>query len=287
MARSLPAVLLPLLLLHAAHGASGAIGRPISMAAGLAAPAVQPRFEIVVGNKAYSSWSLRAWLALRMAAGAGGFAETCVGLSGSGSDASRADIMRHSPTGKVPALKDHALGVTVWDSLSICECVAEAFPEAQLWPADAAARAVSRSAAAEMHSGFGALRMAMPMNTRRLCSPRQDWSPQVLADVSRVCEIWELCRGRYSGDGPFLFGRFSIADAMYAPVVLRFRTYAPQLPSVAQAYCATIEGMPEVREWLEAAERETSRIAAYEGEDECKAVDGDKAVGGDKYGRAP
>ncbi len=90
-----------------------------------------------------------------MAAGAGGFAETCVGLSGSGSDASRADIMRHSPTGKVPALKDHALGVTVWDSLSICECVAEAFPEAQLWPADAAARAVSRSAAAEMHSGFG------------------------------------------------------------------------------------------------------------------------------------
>jgi len=174
------------LLLLSAHGAAAAIGKHIFMAADRS---IHPRLELVVGNKAYSSWSLRAWLALRVAAGSGHFRETNVLLAGAGSDANRDDLWRHSPTGKVPSLKDHRLDITVWDSLAICEAIAEIYPEAQLWPADAAARAVARSVAAEMHSGFSALRSAMPMNTR-LREPRAGYGAQVAADVARVCQVW-------------------------------------------------------------------------------------------------
>lgn len=126
-----------------------------------------PRFKLVIGNKAYSSWSLRAWLALHRAVGDQGFEECCVELAGAGSDANKAALMKHSPTGKVPALDDRLLDVTVWDSLAIAEHVAECYPAAKLWPSDARARAVARSVVAEMHSGFSALRSAMPMNVRR------------------------------------------------------------------------------------------------------------------------
>ena len=257
--------------------------------------------HLLIGNRAYSSWSLRAWLALRVAAGrpadggATSFAETVVELAGAG-NAGQRDAIRAlgSPTGKVPALRVPAQRlaaeegeggssavVFVWDSFAICEHVAElAPPSARLWPADPTARAVARSAAAEMHSGFGALRSHLPMNTRRRLrgggvaedeaeAERRCAAPGVRADIERICELWDECRAfgrRAAGGGPFLFGHFTIADAMFAPVVLRFRTYVDDgvLPAAARDYCAAIAAMPEVREWCAAAEEESWRIAQYE-----------------------
>ena len=233
----------------------------VASAASLPSVSGNARFKLVLGNRAYSSWSLRAWLALHHAAE--DFEEVCVELAGAGSDANRETLLKHSPTGKVPALQDRDLRATVWDSLAICEHIAECHPAAGLWPSEPAAKAIARSVAAEMHSGFAALRSAMPMNVRRH-SPGMTFSPAVLAEVERIVEIWERCRGQFGTGGPFLFGSFSIADCMYAPIVMRFRTYEPALPPVAAAYCEAVSSWPAVVEWVAAACQEHARIAQYE-----------------------
>lgn len=211
---------------------------------------------IYLGNKNYSSWSLRPWLALK-ATGAP-FAEVVIPLDQPGT---RGNILRHSPSGRVPALKHDEL--TVWDSLAICEYLAEAFPAAKLWPAEAPARAVARSVSAEMHSGFAALRGHLPMNIRSSFANR-GVTPEVQADINRVAAIWRDCRKRFGAEGAFLFGGFTIADAMYAPVVSRFRTYRVELESLAQAYADAIWALPAMQEWATAAGNEPMIIESAE-----------------------
>jgi len=232
-----------------------------------AAPSPE-RLCIVVGNKSYSSWSLRAWLALRVAAGPAGFTEHLVTLAGAGSDAQKQNLLKYSPTGKVPALFDAESGLSLWESLAICEYVAELFPAARLWPEHTAARALARAASCEMHSGFAKMRQALPMNVRRSV---QDFAGLnelgVAEDIARICELWQACFDfRFPGReaGPFLFGRFTVADAMFAPVVLRFASYHPALPEHAERYCSAIAAMPELEEWVQAALLEEARIRQYE-----------------------
>lgn len=207
---------------------------------------------LIIGNKNYSSWSLRAWLALRMAGLA--FEEQRIPLSVAGT---RAAILRHSPAGWVPVLHDGAL--TVWDSLAICEYAAEQAPQAGLWPAEAAARAHARAISAEMHAGFAALRSALPMNLRAE-GAHLALAPEVHAEVERVVAIWEGCRARSGLAGPFLFGSFTIADAMYAPVVTRFHSYGVALPPAARAYADAVRALPALCEWTAAARAEPERI---------------------------
>lgn len=211
---------------------------------------------IYLGNKNYSSWSLRPWLALKQTGAA--FEEVVIPLSES---TTRGTILRHSPSGKVPALKHGEL--VVWDSLAICEYLAETFPEAGLWPEDKAARAVARSVSAEMHSGFAALRQHLPMNVRS-SFPNRSPSPEAQADINRIAAIWRDCRKRFGGSGPFLFGRFSVADCMYAPVVSRFRTYKIEIEEVSQAYCDAVWALPAMQEWLTAATNEPMIIESAE-----------------------
>jgi glutathione S-transferase len=206
------------------------------------------RFTLVIGNKNYSSWSLRAWLALRQTGAA--FDEVVIPLDRA--DTAQA-IQQWSPAGKVPVLIDGDL--TVWDSLAIGEYLAEQYPEAGLWPSDAAARAVARSAAAEMHSGFAALRRDMPMDVRRRTArtPSRD----VAADIARICALWHECRARFGGGhGDFLFGDFTLADAVYAPVASRLVTYGVELPDTARAYVDAIMAAPAMRAWADAAAAE-------------------------------
>jgi len=213
------------------------------------------RPKLIIGNKNYSSWSLRAWLLLSEAGIE--FEEIRLSL-----DTPRfaADIAEYSPARRVPVLVLD--GCAVWDSLAIAETVNEIWPEKQLWPADASARAHARSLSAEMHSGFSALRDAMPMNCRAM--GRKVELPKALtADIDRIFEIWSDCGQRYPGEG-WLFGNFSIADAMYAPVVLRLRTYGINLPEAAKAYPARLLESEAMQDWLVAAESETEVIEADE-----------------------
>jgi glutathione S-transferase len=212
---------------------------------------------IYLGNKNYASWSLRAWLALKATGVA--FAEEVIPLFLPGS---KETLLKYSPAGKVPALHDG--DVVVWDSLAICDHLAERFPAAGLWPADPAARAMARSISAEMHSGFQALRAQFPMNIRS-SFPGREIGPEAQADINRVMAIWRQCRRRYgAGNGDFLFGRFTIADAMYAPVATRFRTYAIDLEGEADRYCAAITALPAMQEWTAAARNEPMVIDRYE-----------------------
>jgi glutathione S-transferase len=204
---------------------------------------VTREFTLVVGNKNYSSWSLRAFLAARTAGVA--FDEVLVRLSEPGS---RAELVKHSPAAKVPVLKHGAR--LVWDSLAIVEYLAEARADAGIWPADPAARAYARSIAAEMHSGFPALRAAMPMNLRKSL-PGKGRGRAVTEDIERVLAIWRDCRSRYGG--PFLFGQFSGADAMYTPVATRFRTYAVELDEPVRSYVDAVLARPDYLEWHAAA----------------------------------
>lgn len=219
---------------------------------------VVSRLKLIIGNRNYSSWSLRAWLALRVAGIA--FEEQRIPLYLPGS---KEKILAVSPAGKVPCLIDGDLHV--WDSLAICEYAAETHPE--LWPADPKARAHARSVSAEMHSGFQALRTHMSMNIRRRL-PGRGRTPEALAEAARVIALWSDCLARTAAGsqscGPFLFGRFSIADAMYAPVVLRFRTYEVELPDACRAYADAVLALPAMREWIAAAEAETEAIAQFE-----------------------
>jgi glutathione S-transferase len=210
---------------------------------------------LVIGNKNYSSWSLRPWLALRQAGLA--FDEVVIPLYQQGS---KAALLQHSPAGKVPVLVHD--GRAVWDSLAIMEYLAETFPTARLWPEDAQERALARSISAEMHAGFAALRAGMSMNLREHL-PGRKRSDAVAADIARVTAIWRDCRTRSGGRGPFLFGAFSIADAMYAPVATRFRTYGVELDPTCQAYADAILALPAFLEWQAAAQREPWVITTY------------------------
>ena len=211
---------------------------------------------LAIGNKNYSSWSLRPWLVLRQAGIP--FEEVRIPLYCPESDAA---LAKWSPSGKVPALHDGT--ATMWDSLAICETLAERFPEKRLWPADAAARATARAVSAEMHAGFAALRTHMSMNIRAR-RPGQGRTPECLADIGRIVAIWTTCRTRYGADGAFLLGDFSIADAMYAPVVLRFQTYAVALNGAAKSYAETILALPALQAWVADAIAESERIAQFE-----------------------
>jgi glutathione S-transferase len=195
--------------------------------------------KLVIGDRNYSSWSLRPWLAMKQAGLP--FEETFVRLRDAGT---KAKIYEFSPSGKVPCLIDG--DVTVWDSLAICEYLAELAPV--LWPADRAARAEARAVSAEMHSGFGALRSSMPMEIHA-SKPYDGRTAAVGADIARIVAIWENCRSRYAASGPFLFGTFSIADAMFAPVAWRFVTYAVELPPASQAWVEAMCALPAMQEW--------------------------------------
>jgi glutathione S-transferase len=213
---------------------------------------------LVIGNKNYSSWSMRPWLAMR-ACGIP-FEEVFIPLY-TDDKADKDRILSFTRSGKVPALIDG--DITVWDSLSIIEYLAERFPEAKLWPQDRAARAHARSIAAEMHSGFLPLRNECGMNLHRPIRA-VTLSADARANVARVEQVWTECRERYGELGPFLFGPFTAADAMYAPVVHRFRTYAIKVGPKAQAYMETMMALPAFAEWTRAGLAETLVIEKFE-----------------------
>ena len=214
---------------------------------------------LVIGNKNYSSWSMRPWIALR-ATGVS-FDEVLIPLYTG--DADKRRIVAFTPSGKVPVLVDG--DVTIWDSLAIIEYAAERFPKAQLWPDDVAARAHARSVSAEMHSGFAALRNECGMNIHRPVGAKP-LSDAAKADIARIQQLWADCRQRYGRSGPYLFGAFCAADAMFAPVIHRFRTFAIVLDPISQGYMAVMQALPAFREWTEAAMAETMMIARFENE---------------------
>jgi glutathione S-transferase len=213
--------------------------------------------KLVIGNKNYSSWSMRPWLALR--ANNIAFEEVFIPLFTG--DADKRRILEVPPSGKVPALVDG--DITVWDSLAIIEYLAERFPDARLWPEDRASRAHARSISAEMHSGFMALRSECGMNLHRPIGaiPLSD---DARANVVRVQQIWSECRSRYGKSGPFLFGAFTGADAMFAPVVHRFHTYAIEVTPVATDYMKAMMAQPAFQEWTRAGLAETIVIERFE-----------------------
>ncbi len=209
---------------------------------------------LVIGNKNYSSWSLRAWLFLKHAGVE--FQEILVRLDAADT---REQLERYGPSGRVPVLRHGKL--CVWDSLAICEYVAELSGKG--WPRATAARAVARAVSAEMHSGFTTLRSLWPMNARAR-NRRTAVTTALEADIERIDEIWNDCRGRFGEEGPWLFGHYSVADAMYAPVVLRFNTYGARISQTARWYMASVLEDAPLQEWLQAAKQEPWTIAADE-----------------------
>jgi glutathione S-transferase len=214
------------------------------------------KLTLIIGNKNYSSWSLRPWLLMRHHGIA--FDEVRLPLD---TPEFATGVERWSPSGRVPVL--HRGDLVVWDSLAICEYVNETFLDGRGWPRDATARAVARSVSAEMHSGFQALRGKMPMNIRSRY-PGKGMTPESRKDIDRIVVLWTECRERFGGGGSLLFGRFSVADAFFAPVVMRFHAYAVDVPRVAQEYCEAVQALAAVREWREAARRETEFVAEDE-----------------------
>jgi glutathione S-transferase len=217
------------------------------------------KLALVIGNKNYSSWSMRPWVLMREAKIP--FEEVPLKFDESGGGLRVAGIERYSAAGKVPVLLID--GEPVWDTLAICETVADLYPAKQLWPQDERARRVARSVCAEMHSGFQALRGAMPMNIRGRY-PGKGLNEKSGKDVQRVVAIWSDCRVRFGKGGPFLFGAFGIPDAFYAPVVMRFQTYAVEVPPAVRAYCEAVQSLAAVREWCDAARREIEFVAEDE-----------------------
>jgi glutathione S-transferase len=213
--------------------------------------------KLIIGNKNYSSWSMRPWVALKATGIA--FEEVVIPIYNGPEDKQR--IVDVSPSGKVPALIDG--DITVWDSLAIIEYLAERFPTAKLWPDDVAARAHARSVSAEMHSGFMALRNECGMNLHRPVGAKT-LSSDAQANIARIQEIWADCRARYGKAGPYLFGGFSGADAMYAPVVHRLRLYAIPVTRQTQAYMDTMMALPAFRQWTDEALAETLVIERFE-----------------------
>ncbi len=214
------------------------------------------KLTLVVGNQNYSSWSLRPWLAMRMAG-----LEFELIVAPLDLPETKDRIMEHSPAGRVPVL--HHGDLTVWESLAICEYAAELAPAAGLWPVDRDLRAIARAVSSEMHAGFGALRAALSMNLRA-DRPGVPITPAVLADIERITAIWRQCRQRAGARGPFLFGRFSIADAMFAPVAARFDTYHVSVGVEEQGYVDAVLSLGPMQEWRAAAQAEPWTIEADE-----------------------
>jgi glutathione S-transferase len=204
--------------------------------------------KLVIGDRNYSSWSLRPWLALKQSGLP--FEEIQIPLR---QTTTKAEILNYSPSGKVPCLIDGE--TVVWESLSICEYLAE--KAHTLWPSERKARAEARSIACEMHSGFAALRQGMPLDVRA-SQPFLQPSVDVKADVARIVAIWEDCRQHYGHKGPFLFGHFTNADAMYAPIVFRFLTYHVELPEASRKWVETMAALPAMQEWRQASIDEAS-----------------------------
>ena len=211
---------------------------------------------LVIGNKNYSSWSLRAWLALRKASVH--FEEKRLPLD---TREFEQEIGHYSPSRRVPVLIDDTR--VVWDSLAICEYVSENMDEGHLWPRNFAERAHARSISAEMHSGFAALREQMPMNCRAT-GRSVAMTPELEADIRRIDSIWTECRQKHSEHGPWLYGPFTVADAMYAPVALRFNTYNVPLTEMADVYMRHVLADVDVQSWIADAAEETEVVAADE-----------------------
>lgn len=212
--------------------------------------------QLVIGNKNYSSWSLRAWLlpAVHNIA----FEEIRIPL---GTEATKSKILRYNKAGKVPVLHDGES--VVWDSLAILEYISEQYLDGKGWPAEASMRAEARSCCAEMHSGFFTLREDMPMNCRAT-GRHVSISENLQKDITRVDDIWSTLREKYGEKGPWLFGSFSIADCMFAPVVFRFKTYGVAVSEESRVYMGTVLSEQRVKEWLQAVEQETERIEVAE-----------------------
>jgi len=217
-------------------------------------------FTIVIGNRNYSSWSMRGWLMAKIAGIE--FEEVVIPLD---LPETQPAIRKHSPSGRVPVLLHR--GLAIWESLAIAEYLNDLKPEAGLWPSSAAARAHARAISAEMHAGFAELRNNMPMNIRA-SYPGKGMTPGVRADIERITGLWRDCRKRFAGafqkDDGFLFGTFGAADAMYAPVVTRLRTYGVKVDSDGDAYCNAVLAHPAVKDWIDAAKHEPWLISAYE-----------------------
>lgn len=213
--------------------------------------------QLVIGNPNYSSWSLRPWLILKHHNIA--FDQIVVPFNPADTLSER--IAQYSPTRKVPVLRDGDF--IVWETLAIAEYLAERFPETNLWPAALSPRTHARAVSAEMHAGFAKLREHMTLNCRRRL-PGRGRALGVAEDIARVCEIWRDCRARYGSAGEFLFGAFTIADAMFAPVVLRFMTYEVSLDAVCRRYADTVLALPAIQAWLRMAAVEPEVVARYE-----------------------
>ncbi len=219
-------------------------------------------FHLVIANKKYSSWSFRPWLLMKTAGIP--FRETVIYL---GEKETAAKIRKYSRAGKVPVLIDGSR--KIWESLAICETLAERYPNKNLWPKDAKARALARAVSNEMHAGFTALRSSMTCHflVRYENFPIDQETGR---DIARIVDIWNECRRKYGKGGPFLFGKFSIADAMFAPVVYRFLAYDVKVDAVSRKYMEAIESLPASREWVAAAKKEKQVIAAYENKGRLK-----------------
>ena len=211
---------------------------------------------LIIANKAYSSWSLRPWILMRHFEIA--FDEIVIPLA---QDNTRAELLRYSPSGKCPVLIDG--DITIWDSLAIIEYLAEMYPEKPLWPKARAARARARSLAAEMHSGFAGLRSLLPMNMRRAVK-RVALTPEASADVARLEQAFQQAREAFGQAGPFLFGDFSAADAMFAPIVNRLHVYDVPVVPATKAYMDAVMTLPAWQEWHTQAQVERWAIPKYE-----------------------
>lgn len=212
--------------------------------------------KLVIGNKNYSSWSLRPWLLL--SAFDIPFEEIRIPLF---TQDTRSELAKYTRAGKVPVLHDG--GIIVWDSLAICEYVSERYLAGKGWPSDSKSRAEARSCCAEMHSGFFTLREKMPMNCRAT-GHRVDMTPDLKKDIARIDNLWTELREEYLASGPWLFGTFSIADCMFAPVVFRFNTYSPEISATSRNYMKHVLSHPDVMQWLEHAVNESEVIESSE-----------------------
>jgi glutathione S-transferase len=213
------------------------------------------RYTLIVGTRNWSSWSLRPFMALKAVGVA--FETVDIRLRQTETPTTREQILQHSPAGKVPVLKivEGKETLTVWDSLAICETIAERHPDVGLWPDDAATRAIARSYSCEMHSGFPDVRSQLSMEFARKV-PLPELREDTRTQVARILDAWSEALSTYNGD--FLFGRFSVADCMYAPVVSRFDTYGVEVPAPVRAYMDRIVTLPAMREWKSAAEKEVA-----------------------------
>jgi glutathione S-transferase len=234
-------------------------GGSLGDTAAIATIEVRDMPTLVIANKLYSSWSLRPWLLLTHLGIA--FDEIVIPLD---QPQTKAEMLKHSPAGKVPILIDG--DVTVWETVAIMEYAADAF-KAQVWPSDRKARAMARSVSAEMHAGFGALRSACPMNLGKKFA-RRDRGEAVARDVARFEEVLRQARGRFGDGGPFLFGAFSAADAMFAPLATRLDTYSFDLDPATRAYVDTILSLPAFKKWRTAALKESWIVADDEVDEE-------------------